>query len=337
MRVAAHLSQSEFDVRCENGASWCRSSSRTISDVVVIVDVLSFTHLRRRRHGKRGHRLPLPPPRRHRGRIRSRPERAARRPARRCRGHLLAVTSPACSRSLPGVRLVLPSPNGSTLSLATGATPTLAGCLRNSAARWPPVPAAHGRRVAVIPCGERWPDDSLRPAVEDLIGAGAIISHLAGSKSPEAQTAQAVFAASRTDLARIIAACASGQELVHCGLRGTRSRPDAHEPGARQRGTQRAAAYRSRWTNRGSGRRGAENATGGDYRIGSTAPESTPPTCRYLFRPFVPGRPVPHLAAPAPPAVTGSSSGARARVSIARAILTARMRVAIAVTSAGPG
>ena len=113
---------------------------------------------------------------------------------------------------------MLPSPNGSTLSLATGATPTLAGCLRNRRA----VAACAGRtgrRVAVIPCGERWPDDSLRPAVEDLIGAGAIISHLAGSKSPEAQTAQAVFAASRTDLARIIAACASGQELVHRGFR----------------------------------------------------------------------------------------------------------------------
>ena len=70
----------------------------------------------------------------------------------------------------------------------------------------------------MIPCGERWPDDSLRPAVEDLIGAGAIISHLGGSKSPEARVAEAVFEASRTDLARTVAACASGQELIQRGF-----------------------------------------------------------------------------------------------------------------------
>ena len=127
--------------------------------------------------------------------------------------------SPAGLLALPaGVRLVLPSPNGSTLSLATGATPTLAGCLRNSravAAR----AARIGRRIAVIPCGERWPDDSLRPAVEDQLGAGAIISHLAGSKSPEANAAQALFESCRTDLARIVAQCASGQELIRRGFR----------------------------------------------------------------------------------------------------------------------
>ena len=100
--------------------------------------------------------------------------------------------SPAGLLDIPaGVRLVLPSPNGSTLSLATGATPTLAGCLRNSGAV-----AAYasrlGRRIAVIPCGERWSDDSLRPAVEDLSGAGAVISRLAGHTSPEAQTARTV-------------------------------------------------------------------------------------------------------------------------------------------------
>ena len=72
----------------------------------------------------------------------------------------------------PGTRLVLPSPNGSTLSLTTGATPTFAGCLRNARAV---AEAAHriGPRVAVIAAGERWRDDgSLRPCFEDQAGAG---------------------------------------------------------------------------------------------------------------------------------------------------------------------
>ena len=113
---------------------------------------------------------------------------------------------------------MLPSPNGSTLSLATAATPTLAGCLRNSGAAAARA-ARIGRRIAVVPCGERWPDDSLRPAIEDLIGAGAIISHLAGSKSPEAYAAQALFESCRTDLTCLLATCASGKELIHRGYR----------------------------------------------------------------------------------------------------------------------
>jgi 2-phosphosulfolactate phosphatase len=66
-----------------------------------------------------------------------------------------------------------------------------------------------GGQVAVIAAGERWPDGGLRPAIEDLLGAGAIIAALEGRQTPEAE-----------GLERLLTGCLSGQELVHRGLRG---------------------------------------------------------------------------------------------------------------------
>ena len=123
-----------------------------------------------------------------------------------------------------GTRLVMPSPNGATLSALVGATPTLAGCLRN--ARAVAAAAARlGRRVAVIPAGERWPEDahgdrSLRPAVEDLIGAGAILDHLPGRRSPEVELAVAAFRAVRGRLPAFLLACSSGREHAARGTEG---------------------------------------------------------------------------------------------------------------------
>ena len=113
-------------------------------------------------------------------------------------------------------KLVLPSPNGSTLSLATGITKTLCGCLRNAEA------IAHyamqlGNKIAVIPAGEHWHDDSLRPAFEDLIGAGAIISFLLGSLSPESKSALDVFR-QNVDIYSQLKNCSSGKELIAKGF-----------------------------------------------------------------------------------------------------------------------
>lgn len=90
--------------------------------------------------------------------------------------------SPASLRHIPpGTRLVLSSPNGSTLSLSTGAVHTFAGYLRNADAIAQTLPQ-YGNRFSLIPAGERWPDGSLRFAVEDLLGAGAMIHHLPGPR-----------------------------------------------------------------------------------------------------------------------------------------------------------
>lgn len=135
--------------------------------------------------------------------------------------------SPAALRRAPFTpRLVLPSPNGSAIAAAAverGAG-VVVGCLRNATA------VAHWllqqglgtprRPACVIPAGERWPDGSLRPALEDLLGAGAIIDALgragAGPLSVEAAAAQAVFAAG--DAAAAVRACSSGRELTATGF-----------------------------------------------------------------------------------------------------------------------
>jgi len=117
-----------------------------------------------------------------------------------------------------GLRCVLPSPNGArvTLSAASSGAVVLAGCLRNARA----VAAAAqrtGRTFNVVPAGERWPDGGLRPALEDALGAGAILAALPGSRSPEAQAMVAIFEARRDSLVETLDACGSGRELTGRG------------------------------------------------------------------------------------------------------------------------
>jgi 2-phosphosulfolactate phosphatase len=117
----------------------------------------------------------------------------------------------------PGTMLALPSPNGATLcrAAAGGGAEVVAGCLRNAAAVAAAVDAADGP-IGLVPAGERWPDGTLRPALEDVLGAGAIAAHLAG-RSPEAEFAARQFGAV-DDLRAVLAGCSSGQELIADGF-----------------------------------------------------------------------------------------------------------------------
>ena len=93
-------------------------------------------------------------------------------------------------------RLVLPSPNGSAIAAAAPGV-TVAASLRNASAvaEWLSERfRGDVEPVSVIAAGERWPDGSLRPALEDLLGAGAVLSALVArtgvSESPEAAAAR---------------------------------------------------------------------------------------------------------------------------------------------------
>lgn len=135
--------------------------------------------------------------------------------------------SPAALRRAPVVgNLVLPSPNGSTICAAATSTgaEVVAACLRNAGAvaTWL---RAQGygtadRPVGVIAAGERWPDATLRPALEDLIGAALVIDGLAAQPdglSVEAAVAVAVLDGV-PDLAAAVRGCGSGRELIAAGF-----------------------------------------------------------------------------------------------------------------------
>jgi 2-phosphosulfolactate phosphatase len=80
--------------------------------------------------------------------------------------------------------------------------------------------SGQGKPVAIIAAGERWTDDTIRFAVEDLIGAGAIISQLAGTRSPEAGSAAAAFQSCASNLASTLIHSSSGRELEQRGFAG---------------------------------------------------------------------------------------------------------------------
>jgi 2-phosphosulfolactate phosphatase len=135
--------------------------------------------------------------------------------------------SPRTCLSLePGTRIALSSLNGAICSRYAQQAPALfVGTLVNAAA----VAAAvrrelrnADRRVTVIACGERWKqpseDGALRFALEDYLGAGAILSCLQQEISPEARVCAGAFLAVRDDLEALLRDCDSGRELVERGL-----------------------------------------------------------------------------------------------------------------------
>ncbi len=120
-----------------------------------------------------------------------------------------------------GDRLALTSLNGAAVVAACRHAPrVVVGCVRNRSA----VAAAirPDRRTTVVACAERWSSigagHGVRPALEDWLGAGAIIAALSGvTLSPEAQAAATTFTAAGDNLETWLRECVSGRELVARG------------------------------------------------------------------------------------------------------------------------
>jgi 2-phosphosulfolactate phosphatase len=223
--------QDGYDVRLE----WGREGAALLGErcaVLVIVDVLSFCTAVDVAVGCGAAVLPLPWDG-------ERAEEAARQA-----GAVLAgprsgpgfSLSPSSLRALPrGTRLALPSPNGATLCAlgqGTGAE-VLAGCLRNTAAVARTAQRlARGGPIGLVPAGERWDlmSSPMRPALEDVLGAGAIAAVLPGAFSPEAELAAAQFSSARSrGLRGVLAASASGRELTADGFAADLTLAAAHD------------------------------------------------------------------------------------------------------------
>ena len=140
--------------------------------------------------------------------------------------------SPGTLRTSPRPeRLVLPSPNGSSMAhhLSEHAHTVLGASLRNASAVAQWISSHYGpaaSSVAVIAAGELWPDGSLRPAVEDLWGAGAVIAALQSrgwhSSSPEARTAATAWRSVSHDILAALSESASwSSHIVRCGVDGS--------------------------------------------------------------------------------------------------------------------
>jgi 2-phosphosulfolactate phosphatase len=224
------LLQSQFNLKVEWGLEGLLQVGPSV-EVVVIVDVLSFSTAVEVAVSQGATVYPFPM------RDDSAAEFAEHHTASLAvsrtmtnKQNLYSLSPASFLQMKSGARVVLPSPNGSTLSLSAGklCSHVLCGCLRNAQAV--AVRAQQlGRSVAVIAAGELWSTGSdgrsiesqrlLRPALEDLIGAGAILASMTdGSISPEATAAVAVFDRMRTSLPENLMSCASGCELIEMGF-----------------------------------------------------------------------------------------------------------------------
>jgi 2-phosphosulfolactate phosphatase len=207
------FAQTGYACRCEWGLA--AVTALAAADVIVVVDIFSFTTCVDVATARGGAILPYgwaDPTANEFARVHG-AELAGKR---RLSQYSLAPASYVDVER--GFRCVLPSPNGAqvTLAAAAAAPIVLAGSLRNARAV-ADAASRLGHTFNVIPSGERWRDGSMRPALEDLIGAGAILRWLPGSRSPEADAAVATFERCQDRLIDTLDRCGSGCELNERG------------------------------------------------------------------------------------------------------------------------
>jgi 2-phosphosulfolactate phosphatase len=216
------FSQHPHRVRLDLGRQGVRDAAER-GDAIVIVDVLRFSSCVAAavERGASVHPCAFDAEaadvaRRVGGRIASAP------PGSRAGFALVPEFSEAAARET----IVLRTLNGAECTLLASSAPRVfAGSLLNASA------IAHAAAefiassdvcLTVVACGERRTKpvegEEQRFAIEDYLGAGAIISAIGGDLSPEARVCAAAFEGSRERLLDLLLDCASGRQLRSWGL-----------------------------------------------------------------------------------------------------------------------
>jgi 2-phosphosulfolactate phosphatase len=217
--------QAPYQCRLDWGAAGTERAVRR-GDVIVLVDVLSFTSAVANAVSRGGIVYPCPES--------ADPQALAARMRA-----LIAVArgdvpvrgkyslSPLTYDDMPpDTRIVLPSLNGGTCCRSSvGAAHVIAGALVNASAVARLVLRLlqdSDLSVTVIACGEhekdRFDGSRLRFAIEDYLGAGAILSDLDLSKSPEAHVCESAFQQNSERIEELFWNCVSGRELRREGF-----------------------------------------------------------------------------------------------------------------------
>lgn len=222
------FAQSSFQCRVEWGRRGAREAAKR-GDITIIVDVLSFSSTVVTALHVGTEIFPYSPPLNEKAKSYAKQLGAelivSRAEAAKTGKHSLSpVTFSAADF---GGRFVLCSLNGASCTWIASKIPALLiGCLLNTSAV---AEAANhiqkqtGANITVVPCGEHWEDpkddeNDLRPAIEDYLGAGAIMEKLQGSKSVEAQLCMSAFQYAKSNLHEFIWDCGSGRELRERGF-----------------------------------------------------------------------------------------------------------------------
>jgi 2-phosphosulfolactate phosphatase len=216
--MQSYFNQSRYPVKMEWGAEGVKSLA-PVCDCLVIVDIMSFSTCVDIAVTRGGVILPFEW-KDARAREYAREKNAiAASTDRRFLSGTYSLSPQSMLGLSPGTRLVLPSPNGSALTRLghdLGCV-VLVACLRNAAAT-----ARYCKKftsIGIVACGERWSNASLRPSLEDFVGAGAVIAGLDAEKSPEATIAKLAYeSVGQSEIRTLLRDTSSGHELSERGF-----------------------------------------------------------------------------------------------------------------------
>ncbi|MDN4072221.1 2-phosphosulfolactate phosphatase [Fictibacillus terranigra] len=220
--------QQNYQCKTEWGVRGAREAAER-GDIIVVVDILSFSSTVVTALSYGAKIFPYPPP----------INEEAKKYAEEVGAELLSGRAEALkwgTHSLSPAsfslhdqekKFVMCSLNGAACIWAARKVPALLiGCLRNASAaaeKAEQLQKQSGAEITVVACGERWEnpkeaENNIRPGIEDYLGAGAILSKLNGSKSPEAQVCIGAYLYQKENIKEIIWNCGSGLELRERGF-----------------------------------------------------------------------------------------------------------------------